>query len=91
VALLAVGGAFAGLTANIANDINHPAQGASYDKSLEDRGRTYQSASIATFALGGALAVTGVVLIGVSRRRPAKLALGPGPGDAGLLLSGSFQ
>jgi tetratricopeptide (TPR) repeat protein len=91
IALVAVGGAFAGLTAGIDHDLNHPQPGTPFDKDLESRGRSYQAASIAMFAVGGAAVITGAALIAVGATRARRLALVPGPGALGLALAGSFR
>jgi hypothetical protein len=58
---------------------------------LHDRFTMTTTAAVALGATGGALVVTGAVLLGVKRRR-ARAALAPwgGRGVGGLVLQGSF-
>jgi tetratricopeptide (TPR) repeat protein len=70
VASLALGATFAGLTASINHELNHPAAGApAFDVSLERRGNTYQALETSFFVIGGAALVSGVVLYAVGARR----------------------
>jgi tetratricopeptide (TPR) repeat protein len=93
VAGLVLGGTFAGLTDSANHDINNPKPGAPYDKDLESRGNTYQSVEIATFAVGGAALVTGVVLyvVGVKKSRSQRFAVAPGAGRGALSASASWE
>jgi tetratricopeptide (TPR) repeat protein len=93
VASLAAGAAFAGLTASTNNKLNHPAAGATFDKSLADRGATFQTLEGVFFAVGGAALVTGVVVyaVGAKRARAATHVVPVvGPSTAGASLSFDF-
>jgi tetratricopeptide (TPR) repeat protein len=95
VAALAVGGAMAGLTASVNDDLNHPKQTTPpplYSHSLESTGRTYQTLSYTFFAVGGAALVGGVatILVGQQKiKRSSHYAFAPmiAPGTAGLTFS----
>jgi tetratricopeptide (TPR) repeat protein len=69
IASLALGGTFAGLTASVNNDLNHPPAEAAFDPSLEKRGTTYQTLSGVFFAVGGVAVVSGTVIYIVGARR----------------------
>jgi tetratricopeptide (TPR) repeat protein len=69
IASLALGGTFAGLTASVNNNLNHPPAEAAFDPSLEQRGTTYQTLSGVFFAVGGVAVVSGTVIYIVGARR----------------------
>ena len=95
VAALAVGGAMAGLTASVNDDLNHPKPSTPppvYSHSLESTGRTYQTLSYTFFAVGGAALVGGVatILVGQQKiKRSTHYAFAPmvAPGSAGITLT----
>lgn len=63
-------------------------------KSTEDSGRTYQKAGIATFAIGAAAAVTGVVFILLdkpSTKTERRAWLSPMPTPQGIMMSGGLR
>jgi tetratricopeptide (TPR) repeat protein len=95
VATLAAGAAFAGLTAHIDDQLNHPSGTTpTYDKSLEAKGRTYQSLETALFVVGGAAVATGVAsfLLGTHKVKRNTFALTPvvGPTRVGASFGMSF-
>jgi tetratricopeptide (TPR) repeat protein len=65
VALLALGGVFAGLAKSAGDSAYH---GSAYDYGADNRYHGYQSAEIASFVVGGAALATGVVLIAIGTR-----------------------
>jgi hypothetical protein len=92
IASLAVGGAMAGMTASVNDDLNHPKSSSPpprYSHSLESSGRTYQTLAITFFAVGGAAVAGGVatLLVGQQKiKRNTRYAFAPmlAPGSAGL-------
>lgn len=92
---LIAGGVFAGQTASIDHQLNSPSGGMPvYNKSLESRGRTYQTLETTFFVVGGAAAVAAVATLvaGTVKIKRNSFALAPtgGPGQAGLSFAGSF-
>jgi tetratricopeptide (TPR) repeat protein len=65
VAVLALGGAFAGLSKSAGDTAYH---GSAYDYSADNRYHGYQAAEIASFLVGGAALATGTVLFAVASR-----------------------
>jgi tetratricopeptide (TPR) repeat protein len=95
IASLAAGGAFAGLTASINHQLNTPSGSMPvYDKSLESKGRTYQTLETTFFVVGGAAVVAGVTtfVLGTQKVKRNTFALAPvlGPTQVGASLQGSF-
>jgi tetratricopeptide (TPR) repeat protein len=94
IASLAVGGAMAGLTASVNDDLNHPKTGSPaplYSHSLESTGRTYQTLAVTFFAVGGAAVAGGVAtfLVGQRKIKRSNYAFAPmiAPGSAGVTLT----
>ena len=94
VASLVAGGVFAGQTASINHQLNSPAPNATYSRSLESRGRTFQMLETASFVVGGAALAAGVatLVIGTHKVKRNTFALAPavGPGHVAVSLAGSF-
>jgi tetratricopeptide (TPR) repeat protein len=96
VALVIVGGVLNALGRSAADEINNPAPGYVFQPSTVDTVRSYEAASIALFAVGGAAAAAGVALIAVGARqrgeRPPATAFAPmGPASSvGASLAVSF-
>jgi tetratricopeptide (TPR) repeat protein len=94
VASLVAGGVFAGQTASINHQLNSPGPDATYSKSLESRGRTFQALETAGFVVGGAAVVASVatLVIGSHKIKKNTFALAPavGPGHVGVSVGGSF-
>ncbi|HEX4460886.1 MAG TPA: hypothetical protein VIA18_23060, partial [Polyangia bacterium] len=87
VAALVAGGVFAGITANINDKLNAPAQPSNggrpiFSKSLEAKGRTDQACETAFFAVGGAAVVAGVatLIVGTKRLKRMTYAVAPAIG-----------
>ncbi len=92
LAALAVGGAFAGLTASANQDLNHPQPPAGgglpiYSRAAEAQARTYQTLETPSFVIGGAALVAGVTVfvLGTRKIKHNTFALVPlaGPGQVG--------
>ena len=82
VGLVALGGAFAGLSYQAGNDAYHPASGV-YDHAADERQGNYRSGGIACFVIGGVAIAAGTTIWVLGRkrretRRPAT-ALAPAP------------
>jgi len=107
VAALATGGTFAYLAQREAQKVEDARnQGKYWDdvSGAYDRSRTYRVVGYAGLAAGGALAITGGVLLGVAQRGTEKAPAAParetagltsvapsvGPGGAGLVVTGRF-
>lgn len=95
VASLAAGAAFAGLTAKTNDELNHPSGTMpTFNRSLESKGRTYQSLETALFVVGGAALATGVAtfMVGTQKVKRNTFALLPvvGPTQVGASFGASF-
>ncbi len=95
VASLAAGGAFAGITVRVNDQLNNPTGPMpTYDKSLAARGRTDQALETVFFAVGGAAIAAGAacVILGTHKIHRNTFALVPvvGPTTVGATLGGSF-
>jgi tetratricopeptide (TPR) repeat protein len=95
VAAVGTGAAFAGLTAHVNQQLNNPGGPMpTYDKSLEQKGRTYHALETAFFVVGGAAVATGVValIVGTQKVKRNTFALAPavGPTQVGASFGMSF-
>jgi hypothetical protein len=98
VAGLAVGGAMTGLTIGAQGEVERGVSGMNpvWTPELQQKEQdalTYQTLSIAMYAVGGVAAAAGAVLLGLSfsgGKSRASLAPSFGPRSAGLVLQGAF-
>jgi tetratricopeptide (TPR) repeat protein len=92
VACVAVGIAFAVLTSQANQKINHPAQNSFFDSSLANRGRLDQTLEGVFLGIGAAAVVAGVGLYagGAKRGTTPSVVLTPGPGAAGASVGVGF-
>lgn len=95
VAALGTGAAFAGLTAHVNGQLNNPGGSMpTYDKSLESKGRTYQTLETTFFVVGGVAVAAGVtaILVGTHKVKRNTFAIAPilGPTQAGASFGASF-